>query len=64
MDEKFIDMLAEWLLIVGGLNWGLSIWKIDLVSMLLGGLGAMVTTVVYGLVGAAAVWKLYRMFSK
>jgi uncharacterized protein len=57
---KKLDLLAAALLIVGGLNWGLvAIAEFDLVAWLFGedfGTTNVVTRVVYGLVGLAAVY--------
>jgi len=57
---KKLDALAAALLIVGGLNWGLvAVAKFDLVAALFGldfGETSAATRVVYGLVGAAAVY--------
>ncbi len=50
-------MVAFILLIVGGLNWGLSAFGMNLVNMLLGS-WPMVEKVVYLLVGASAVYEL------
>ena len=59
---KKIDALATLLVIVGGLNWGLvAIAEFDLVATLVGldfGETNAVSRIVYGLVGAAAVYKL------
>jgi uncharacterized protein len=62
---KKIDTLASLLLIVGGLNWGLvAIAEFDLVATLVGldfGETNAVSRIVYGLVGAAAVYKLVTL---
>lgn len=50
-------MVAFILLIVGGLNWGLSAFGMNLVNMLLGS-WPMVERIVYLLVGASAVYEL------
>lgn len=50
-----IKMISSFLLILGGLNWGLyGILHIDLIQVLFGGLG-IVATVIYVLVGLSAV---------
>jgi uncharacterized membrane protein YuzA (DUF378 family) len=57
--RKF-DLLAATLLIVGGLNWGLvALAEFDLVAFIFGlefGEANAVTRIVYGLVGASAVY--------
>ena len=62
-----LNKLAWWLLVIGGLNWGLvgfANW--DLVANLLGGgdMMAMLPRVIYSLVGLAALWSLFTMGSK
>ena len=56
---RAVQILASILLIVGGLNWGLvAIANFDLVAAIVGlkfGDTNILTRVVYGLVGAAAV---------
>ena len=54
-------MLAKLLLIIGGLNWllvGLFGWDI---GMLFGGMEAMVSRVIYVLVGVAALYELFGL---
>ena len=57
-----LDILAAALVVIGGLNWGLvAIAKFDLVAALAGlefGETNALTRVVYGLVGAAAVYQV------
>jgi uncharacterized protein len=62
---KKLDVLAALLVIVGGLNWGLvAIAKFDLVATLVGldfGETNLVSRVVYGLVGLAAVYGVLQL---
>ena len=54
------DVLATGLLVVGGLNWGLvGLFQFDLVAALFG--TSALATIVYVLVGLAAVYQLLRM---
>ncbi len=59
---KKLDIAAAALLIVGGLNWGLvAIAEFDLVAALVGlefGETNAVSRVIYGLVGASAVYQI------
>ena len=59
---KKLDIAAAALVIVGGLNWGLvAIAEFDLVATLVGldfGETNAVSRIVYGLVGAAAVYQI------
>jgi uncharacterized protein len=52
---KWIEWVAFVLLIVGGLNWGLvGLFDLNLVTLLFG--ESIMTKIVYGLVGASAVY--------
>jgi uncharacterized protein len=59
---KKLDILAAVLLVVGGLNWGLvAVAEFDLVAKLVGlefGQTNAASRIVYGLVGAAAVYQI------
>ena len=60
MANKTLNGVASGLLIAGGLNWGLvGLFGFNLVETLLG-VGTL-TTIVYGLVGAAGVMILLMM---
>ena len=51
------------LLIIGGINWGLiGIFQFDLVAWLFGGQGAVLSRIIYTLVGIAAVWCISLLF--
>jgi uncharacterized membrane protein YuzA (DUF378 family) len=62
---KALDATAAVLLVVGGLNWGLvAVAEFDLVATLVGlefGETNAVSRLVYGLVGAAAVYATGRL---
>lgn len=51
-------MTARILLIVGGLNWGLSIFGVNLVEFLP---WPMLQTIIYGAIGIAAIVEIYNM---
>ena len=58
-----IDKLALILAIIGGLNWGLiGIFQFDIVAWLFGGQDAMISRIVYTLVGIAALWCISILF--
>lgn len=60
---SIISRIALALVIIGGLNWGLiGFFKFDLVATLFGGQGALLSRVVYGLVGLSAVLCLGLLF--
>ncbi len=57
---KKLDLICTWLLVVGGLNWGLvGAARLDLVASLFGSDSAM-SRIVYGVVGLAAVYRAFR----
>lgn len=63
--NKGIEMTAEWLLIIGGLNWGVSLFGMNLVTMLQNAVPIpMLDNVVYGLVGLSAIVVLYNKIAK
>jgi len=58
---KTLDVLAMVLLIVGGLNWGLvGLFQFDLVAAIFGGPAAIVSRVVYILVGICAIYEIFE----
>ncbi|MFT3950415.1 MAG: DUF378 domain-containing protein [Oscillospiraceae bacterium] len=58
-----LDKIALFLLIIGGLNWGLvGIFEFDLVAFLFGGAAALVSRIVYVLVAASAIWCISLYF--
>ena len=58
-----IHKIALALLIIGGINWGLvGIFQFDLVAWLFGGSAAVVSRVIYTLVGLSAIWCFSLMF--
>ncbi|AMU98052.1 MULTISPECIES: DUF378 domain-containing protein [Xanthomonas] len=60
---KAINVITLVLLIVGGLNWGLvGLFQFDLVAALFGGQDALLSRVVYTLVGISALWQLVPLF--
>lgn len=56
------EEIAELLLITGGLNWGLSLFNINFISMIANATAPIVSTVVYGAVGVSAVYTLYNKY--
>lgn len=59
---KVLKMVAIWLLIIGGLNWGLTAFNYNVVDMIFGGMG--LSNIIYMLIGLAALYKIFLMFSK
>jgi uncharacterized membrane protein YuzA (DUF378 family) len=62
--EKLIGMIANILVIIGGLNWGLvGLLNMNVVEMIFGFM-PLLTTVVYVLVGLSALYMLYMLLMK
>ena len=58
-----LDKISLVLVIVGAINWALiGIFQFDLVAYLFGGQGAMISRIVYTLVGAAGLWCISLLF--
>ena len=63
MSMMIMDRVALALAIIGGLNWGLiGLFRLDLVAFLFGGQTALLSRIVYTLVGVAAIWCISLMF--
>lgn len=61
---KMLNLVTLLLVVVGGINWGLvGLLNMNLVTTLLGE-GTMLTTVVYSLVAASAVYVAATMLPK
>ena len=60
-----MDTLALILSIVGSLNWGLvGIFQFDLVAWLFNGQDAILSRIIYTLVGLAGLWCISLLFRK
>lgn len=60
-----LDRIALVLLIIGGINWGsLGIFRFDIVAWLFGGQAALVSRIIYTLVGLSALWCISLLFRK
>ena len=60
-----LNKLALTLLIIGGINWGLiGIFQFDLVAFLFGGMGAVLSRIIYTLVAASAIWCISLLFKE
>lgn len=58
-----LDTIALILTIVGPINWGLvGLCQFDLVAWLFGGQTAMVSRIIYALVGLAGLWCITLLF--
>ena len=60
-----LNRIALALLIIGGINWGLiGIFQFDLVAFLFGGMGAVLSRIIYTLVAASAIWCISLLFKE
>ena len=60
-----MDTIALILTIVGAINWGLiGLAKFDLVDWIFGGQTAVLSRIIYGLVGLAGLWCITLLFRK
>ena len=58
-----LDIIALILTIIGGINWGLiGIFQFDLVAWIFGGQDAILSRIIYTLVGIAALWCITLIF--
>ena len=63
--EDMLDKIALFLLIVGGINWGLvGIFQFDLVAFLFGGSAAIISRIIYVLVAISAIWCVSLFFKE
>ncbi|MBW2991639.1 DUF378 domain-containing protein [Candidatus Woesearchaeota archaeon] len=58
-----IGLVAKILLIIGGLNWGLVIFGVNLVEIISFGV-AIIANIIYALVAIAAIVILVKLFQK
>ena len=65
MGSRTLDMAALTLMVVGALNWGLiGFFQFDLVAMIFGGTGGILTRIIYAAVGLSGLYglSLYARF--
>lgn len=60
-----MDTIALILSIIGSINWGLvGLFKFDLVAWIFGGQTAVLSRIIYALVGLAGLWCISLLFRK
>lgn len=60
-----MDTLALIISIIGSINWGLiGLFKFDLVAWIFGGQDAVVSRIIYAIVGIAGLWCITILFRK
>ena len=58
-----IDTVSLLLTIIGGINWLLvGVFQFDLVAWIFGGQGALISRIIYTVIGAAALWCITLLF--
>ncbi len=58
-----LDKIALTLLIIGGINWGsVGIFNFDIVAWIFGGQTAIVSRIIYTVVGLCALWCISLLF--
>jgi len=61
--SDILDTLSLVLVIIGALNWGLiALFQFDLVASIFGGQDALLSRIVYGLVGLAGLYCISLLF--
>ena len=58
-----LDTISLLLTIIGGVNWLLvGVFQFDLVAWIFGGQGALISRIIYTVIGAAALWCITLLF--
>ena len=58
-----MDKLSLLLVIIGAINWGLiGLFQFDLVAYICGGQGAVISRIIYTIVGIAGLWCISLLF--
>ena len=59
-----MDRLSLLLVIIGAINWGLiGLFQFDLVAFLFGGQAALISRILYTVIGAAGIWSISMLFA-
>lgn len=60
-----MDKIALWVLLIGGLNWGLvGIFQFDVIAWAFGGSASAVSRILYIIVALAAIWCISLFFKR
>ncbi len=60
-----MDTLALILSIIGSANWGLvGLFQFDLVAWLFGGQDALISRIIYTIIGLAGIWCITTLFRR
>lgn len=62
---KMMDKIALFILLIGGVNWGLvGLFGFDLVAWLFGGSGSVISRIIYIVVALSALWCISLFFKR
>jgi uncharacterized membrane protein YuzA (DUF378 family) len=60
-----MDTIALILSIIGSINWGLiGLFQFDLVAWIFGGQDAIISRIIYGIIGLAGLWCITILFRR
>ncbi len=60
-----MDKIALFILLIGGINWGLvGIFQFDLIAWAFGGSAELISRILYVLVGLSALWCVSLFFKR
>lgn len=60
-----MDKLALWILLIGGINWGLvGIFQFDLIAWAFGGSASVISRILYIVVALSAIWCISLFFKR
>lgn len=60
-----MDTIALILSIIGSVNWGLvGLFQFDLVAWIFGGQDAVISRIIYGIIGLAGLWCITMLFRR
>ena len=60
-----MDKICLWILVIGGLNWGLvGIFNFDLIAWAFGGADSLISRILYIVVALSAAWCISLVFRK
>ncbi len=59
------DTVALVLVIIGAINWGsIGLFGFDIVGTIFGGQGALISRIIFSLVGLAGIWSITLLFKE
>lgn len=60
---KIIDRIALLLIVIGAVNWGsIGLFRFDIVAWICGGQAAVISRIIYTIVGLAGLWCISLLF--